>query len=333
MKYSYKELPDGSIAVDIGKLIVDEEDVEVARNVYISIQIPRDNNRGTINLARKIMNCPKGMVVDHINVNSLDNRKANLRICTTKENNQNKRKKNSVSHTFIKENDESYSYDPGPLLIDKENLYLLEHIYISVKKTLKCHSSSLANFIMNRPKGMIVDHIDGDSLNNRKSNLRICTSQQNCYNISARKGTSNYRGIYFDKKANKWAASININRKNTYLGVFEDEKTAAKMYDVCANYLYGEFARLNFPNEDLLNIPPEEILNKTKNKNYSSKYKGVSWDKNSKKWKVCTRIGEKNNERKYLGLFIDEYEAHLVYENYVNKIKAESIIDSANISH
>ena len=333
MKYSYKELSDGTIAVDIGKLIVDEEDLEIARNVYISIQIPRDNNRGTINLARKIMNCPKGMVVDHININSLDNRKANLRICTTKENNQNKRKKNSVNHTFIKENDGSYSYDPGPLLIDKENLHLVDHIYISVKKTSKNKKGySLARFLV-LCENLIVDHIDGNTLNNKKNNLRVCTLQQNCYNISARKYTSKYRGIYFDKGSNKWASSININRKKIYLGTFKDEKTAAKMYDVCANYLYGEFARLNFPNEDLLNIPPEEILNKTKNKNYSSKYKGVSWDKNSKKWKVCTRIGEKNNERKYLGLFTDEYEAHLVYENYVNKIKAESIIDSANISH
>lgn len=329
MRYSFEELEDGTIAVDIGKLIVDQEDVEMASNVYIAIQSPCKNKNGTINLARKIMDCPKGMVVDHININSLDNRKKNLRICTVKENNLNKRKKNSVKHKFVKEQDGSYSYDPGPLFIDKENLHLIENIYISVKKTLKCKVNALARFLI-PCEGSLVDHIDGNTLNNRKSNLRTCTIQQNCYNISARDGTSKYRSVYLDKKSNKWASSITIDNKRIYLGVFEDEKTAAKMYDVCANYLYKEFARLNFPNEPLLDISPEEILNKTKNKDYSSKYKGVSWDKNSKKWKVITRIGENNGNRKYLGLYKDEEEAHRVYEEYVNKIKAESVI-SANV--
>lgn len=321
MKYSYEELEDGTIAVDIGKLIVDEEDVELASNVYIKIEVQYKNKN--MSLARRIMNPPKGLVVDHIDRNSLNNKRSNLKICTIKENNQNKRVKNSVKHIFIREKDGSYSYDPGPLLVDKDDFDLINNIYIVIKKSYKRFRGSLSRLLINVRTGMIVDHIDGNVLNNKKSNLRECTIQQNCYNISAKKGTSNYKGVYFDNKANKWASSISINKKTIYLGVFKDEKMAAKMYDVCANYLYKEFARLNFPNEPLLDILPEEILNRTKNKKYSSKYKGVNFDKKTQKWRVITRIGCNNGKKKYLGLYNTEIEAHNIYENYVKSIKKD----------
>ncbi len=102
--------------------------------------------------------------------------------------------------------------------------------------------------IMGEPKGMFVDHIDGNSQNNRRSNLRICTPAQNLQNQRPKGGTSRYKGVYFHKKDNKWMAKIGFNGKNTYLGLFEDEILAARAYDKKAKELFGEFAYLNFPN-------------------------------------------------------------------------------------
>jgi hypothetical protein len=92
----------------------------------------------------------------------------------------------------------------------------------------------------------IVDHIDGDSTNNKIENLREATQSQNMMNRSASKSTkSGYKGVYLVKKSQKWQAYIAINRKNTSLGYFLDRHEAAKAYNKAALELYGKFAKLN----------------------------------------------------------------------------------------
>jgi len=104
-----------------------------------------------------------------------------------------------------------------------------------------------------------VDHINGDGLDNRRSNLRIATNAEN--NRNHRKPsnalTSLYKGVSWHKLSRKWQAQITFNGKKRYLGLFIDELAAARTYDKAAKELHGEFARLNWyylPNRDLQQI-------------------------------------------------------------------------------
>jgi hypothetical protein len=108
--------------------------------------------------------------------------------------------------------------------------------------------------IMNPPKGMVVDHIDGNKQNNCRSNLRICTRQENMQNRAKPIGrTSRFKGVYYKKDRRKWCAKVYLNGGPFWLGYFDDEVEAARAYDRKAVELFGEFARLNFPEE----WPPE----------------------------------------------------------------------------
>jgi hypothetical protein len=100
---------------------------------------------------------------------------------------------------------------------------------------------------MNPPPGLVVDHIDGNGLNNTRVNLRICTSAQNICNSKGRSKTSKYKGVTRRKMSNKWFAQIKFNRKHIDIGRFDNEIEAAKAYDNVARKLFKEFAYLNFP--------------------------------------------------------------------------------------
>lgn len=104
----------------------------------------------------------------------------------------------------------------------------------------------LHSFIMPPPPGFEIDHIDGDGLNNRRSNLRLATRSQNFQNSRIRStNTSGYKGVHWDKHAHKWRARIVLDGYNKNLGLFDNREEAAAMYDVAAIEYFGEFARLN----------------------------------------------------------------------------------------
>lgn len=91
-----------------------------------------------------------------------------------------------------------------------------------------------------------IDHINGNGLDNRISNLRIVTQSQNCMNRGKRKGCSlQYKGVYFDKCHKKWRSQIRINGKLNFLGYFGSEKKAACVYNIVAFEKFGKFAKLN----------------------------------------------------------------------------------------
>ena len=90
-----------------------------------------------------------------------------------------------------------------------------------------------------------VDHIDGNKLNNLRSNLRICSTHQN--NLNRRNkliSSSKYKGVY--KYGSKWRSQIQFNGKKYQLGIFNDEISAAKAYDIKAKEFFGNFACPNF---------------------------------------------------------------------------------------
>jgi hypothetical protein len=102
--------------------------------------------------------------------------------------------------------------------------------------------------VTNAPKGLVVDHINHNGLDNRRANLRLCTKQQNnCNSRSFRHKTSNYKGVFKEKGSKKFRAYIRFNKKPVHIGMFELEIDAAKAYDKKAKELFGEFAYLNFP--------------------------------------------------------------------------------------
>ncbi|MBZ2166364.1 HNH endonuclease [Methanobacterium spitsbergense] len=143
-------------------------------------------------------------------------------------------------------------------LVDKEDLdYLNQWKW----NTLKMHNSYYAlrntylgtfegkkkfkmvrmhRLILNAPKNMMVDHINGNGLDNRKSNLRICSNRQNTQNRKHGKKSSRYPGVYFNKRNKNWVARIQIKGKINFLGSFKDEKDAAKAYEKACRELVGE---------------------------------------------------------------------------------------------
>ena len=96
-----------------------------------------------------------------------------------------------------------------------------------------------------------VDHKDRDKLNNQLSNLRPATRSQNCANtkLNTQGQYSQYRGVTWDKRRNRWFTQIKVNNKQRGLGSFRNEIEAAKRYDQVAFETWGEFATLNFPED------------------------------------------------------------------------------------
>lgn len=85
----------------------------------------------------------------------------------------------------------------------------------------------LHGLIMQPPKGLEVDHIDGNGLNNLRSNLRIVTRRQNMQNQHGIQKTSAHRGVYWNPAANKWQAYVHYGNKTKYLGVYHSQEDAA----------------------------------------------------------------------------------------------------------
>lgn len=103
--------------------------------------------------------------------------------------------------------------------------------------------------IMEARKEQQVDHINGNRLDNRKVNLRLCNNAENSWNRQRGRGLSKYKGIYFHKPTQKWLARIMRNGHHYHIGLYKTEEEAARAYDRKARVLFGDFAYLNFTEE------------------------------------------------------------------------------------
>ena len=106
---------------------------------------------------------------------------------------------------------------------------------------------SLSRFLMGAEEGVIVDHINGDTLDNRRANLRLCTHAENLRNRRRRAGAfkSPFKGV--TRNRDRWVAQVGFLGKRHYAGTWPTAEEAAKAYDRLAAVLHGEFACLNFP--------------------------------------------------------------------------------------
>lgn len=102
----------------------------------------------------------------------------------------------------------------------------------------------LHRYICNANENELIDHINGNKLDNRKINLRPVNKSQNAMNSKVPKNnTSGVKGVYWDKRSKKWEASIQINMKKKILGYFENKEDAIKSRKEAENKFFGEYAR------------------------------------------------------------------------------------------
>jgi hypothetical protein len=172
---------------------------------------------------------------------------------------------------------EAYLHFMIKIISGHEYIFCSQGIALFAKYSWHCHNRKLAIYLSRRgnrergepstvmfhrdlmgvirESGLQVDHINGNTRDNRVANLRICLLRQNSYNKKKRQHVSSrYIGVsrFKQSKINPWQAYIKIGRKGTHLGLFPTEEAAAAARDGAALKLFGEFARLNFP------LPPKE---------------------------------------------------------------------------
>ena len=144
-------------------------------------------------------------------------------------------------------------------IVDDEDFYRFQNVKLWKKSGKRFGGYALMWFlgretrlhrlIINCPRNFEVDHINGNRLDNRKENLRICSHAENCINVSKRKNvTSQYLGVsrLKNNKLNPWVAIVFSNKKKYHIGCFPTELSAAMARDMFAKEINGEFARLNF---------------------------------------------------------------------------------------
>lgn len=119
--------------------------------------------------------------------------------------------------------------------------YASRHIQLGYRRY---GQETMHRAIMGATDGQHVDHINGDTLDNRRANLRLCTHYQNMCNRRPNAGRK-FKGVYRHGKG--WRVTIQAEGQKVCIGTFPSEEIAARAYDEAARQLHGEFARLNFP--------------------------------------------------------------------------------------
>ena len=164
--------------------------------------------------------------------------------------------------------------------------------------------------VANCPDGKVVDHISGNTLDNRRCNLRICSAKDNSRNArkTMSKRSSQFKGVSYIKRGNKWSSCIRNEGKQYWLGQFGTELEAAKVYNINAKKYYGEFANLNNINEDAIEVHYSS---------YMLKYTGVHLTK-QRTW--TARVWYKGKMLS-LGIYNNEDDAARAYNKITYKIK------------
>jgi len=121
--------------------------------------------------------------------------------------------------------------------------YVVRNITVSNNKQNKIYMHRL---ILKPEKNMVIDHLNGDGLDNRKCNLRICTHAENMRNSKISiNNKSGYKGVSYQENRNNYRAQIKFNNKTINIGDFIDPIDAARAYNDAALKYHGEFANIN----------------------------------------------------------------------------------------
>ena len=164
--------------------------------------------------------------------------------------------------------------------------------------------------VLNASGPVVVDHINGDRLDNRRENLRIATKAQNNYNQRPQKRpkSSQYKGVSLNKTVNRWQAHIKKGDERRYLGLYDSEQDAARAYNAAARHYFGEYAFVNDVPDDNWTMHNLSVGSKT------STYRGVHYSTRDKKWKAQIQV---NKIKAFIGYFHFEIDAARAYDAYV----------------
>lgn len=141
-----------------------------------------------------------------------------------------------------------------PIIVSREDVEYLRqfkwrllHAWtVYAQTTIAGRVTTMHQLLMNPPDELCVDHVNGNGLDNRRSNLRLATNQQNQANSQKKTpATSRFKGVSWSKTKQKWRAYICPARKYIHLGYFTSEEEAARAYDTAASKIFGDFARPN----------------------------------------------------------------------------------------
>ncbi|KKK73004.1 hypothetical protein LCGC14_2898210 [marine sediment metagenome] len=120
------------------------------------------------------------------------------------------------------------------------------YLFVILYRNKKRYPRLVARLIVDAPKNILVDHWNRIKTDNKVTNLRLCTHSQSAFNRkNSTNSESKFKGVHFDKKIDKWRATITKEGYRQHLGYFDDESEAAKVYNKKAIELHGEFACLN----------------------------------------------------------------------------------------
>jgi hypothetical protein len=138
--------------------------------------------------------------------------------------------------------------EAGPWHLEKKpnkySAYVLRHIRVNGRDS----TQYLHRFLLNAPKGLQVDHIDGNGLNNSRENLRLCSNAENVWNKGAPKNnTSGEKGVCWFPLYGKWLARVGFKGKRVFVGYFENKDDAIAAVREARKALHGSFARTSWP--------------------------------------------------------------------------------------
>lgn len=224
----------------------------------------------------------------------------------------------------------SKAYGRHEILLDDEDYEYFSKFSCGVKKSHNTYYANINLLINGKYKfitmhreilgvlesNLLIDHKDGNGLNNQKNNLRICTCAENNRNRKNQKNsTSIFKGVYpHNQVKGSFVATISVNGVRKYLGVYKKELDAALAYKLAALELHGEFAHI--PHIDLINEYEITIpVGYNTRKQLSSIFRGVtryfrSTETNTR-WIAQINVGRKGIN---LGVFNTEEEAALAYD-------------------
>lgn len=200
-----------------------------------------------------------------------------------------------------------------------DTAYVRAHQYVGGKRV----DILLHRFIMGcvYGDGRMVDHINHNTLDNRKHNLRFCTRQEN--NQNRRKpalNTTGYKGVRVSTGDNRWGAVVFINHKNIRVGTYNSPEEAARMYDMLAIRLQGEFACTNFPKEVYTELDIEDAYAqamKAYSCNNKAGYRGVYKHTRNPAWIASITV---NRQTIYIGSFTTAEKAAMAYDKKATEL-------------
>ncbi len=146
-------------------------------------------------------------------------------------------------------NGQSFIFDAEDLEIVKKYRWRIDAYGYPVTR-IDQKNYRLTRMLLNPPNDRYIDHINGDTRDNRRENLRIVEKANNQMNMrTPSHNTSGYKGVSYSREKQRYRAYISLNNKTKHIGYFDTAEEAARAYDEAARFYFGEFACVNFPRE------------------------------------------------------------------------------------